>query len=252
MKFSRTYSAPDDRMPASPSSRGPRASSTPTVGDFRGQGHHDPGRLEPGRGRHPRPEVLPQGRRPERASSASPRRACRSGWRRRSTSRRSRPGPRRAVRARDRRPPGLPPHGRHAGRIGAARTATSTPKTTRAPITTRCARCWRARSARPTRRSGSTPACTGRTASRARRKATITSIPPTEPLDASADTYEHPAGQRVFHPGVERRSRQRRRHHGLASREARIFKCGTRHGLEFLEACAARARSSPAAARRAG
>ena len=38
-----------------------RASSIPTVGDFRSQGRHGPGGLESGRGRRPGAEVLPQG-----------------------------------------------------------------------------------------------------------------------------------------------------------------------------------------------
>ena len=57
---------------------------------------------------------------------------------------------------------------RAAGPTGAGRAATSPPRPTPAPSTTRPATCWRRRWRRPTRRSGSTPACTGPTASRGR------------------------------------------------------------------------------------
>jgi ribonucleoside-diphosphate reductase alpha chain len=64
-----------------------------------------------------------------------------------------------------------------AGRTGGGSTATSPARRTRGPTTTRCATCSRARWPRPTARSGSTRACTGPTASRARRRATASSIP---------------------------------------------------------------------------
>ena len=61
------------------------------------------------------------------------------------------------------------------GPTGAGRAATSPPRPTPAPTTTRCATCSRRRWARRTRRSGSTPACTGPTASTARGRGTSTS-----------------------------------------------------------------------------
>ena len=61
------------------------------------------------------------------------------------------------------------------GPTGDGGAATSAPKRTPAP-TRRCATCWRARWARRTRRSGSTPGCTGPTASMGRGRGTTTSI----------------------------------------------------------------------------
>ena len=58
------------------------------------------------------------------------------------------------------------------GPIGAGKAATSPTRRTPAPSSTSCATCWRRRWRRRTRRSGSTPACTGPTASTARRRAT--------------------------------------------------------------------------------
>ena len=62
------------------------------------------------------------------------------------------------------------------GPIGAGRAAISTAKRTRRPSSTSCATCWRRRCARPIRRNGSTPACTGPMASTGRARATTTSI----------------------------------------------------------------------------
>ena len=50
-------------------------------------------------------------------------------------------------------------------------------KKTRRRSSTSCASCWPSRWSRRTRRNGSTPACTGPTASMAPARATITSIP---------------------------------------------------------------------------
>ena len=64
------------------------------------------------------------------------------------------------------------------GPIGAGRAATSPARTMRARSTTSSATCWRRRWRRRTRRSGSTPACIGPTASTARRRATSMSTRP--------------------------------------------------------------------------
>ena len=126
----------------------------------------------------------------------------------------SRYGARRAVRRRARRAAGLQSPGRAAGPTGAGSTTTSTPKTTPASTTTRCARCSRVRSAPPTHRNGSTRACTGRTASRARRKATGTSTgrPPSSRARPARTSIRQATC--VLHPERRRRSRQRGRHHG--------------------------------------
>ena len=62
-----------------------------------------------------------------------------------------------------------------AGPIGAGRAATSPPKKTRRLLSTSCATCSPCRWSRRTRRNGSTPACTGPTASMAPARATIMS-----------------------------------------------------------------------------
>ena len=75
------------------------------------------------------------------------------------------------------------------------------------------ATCWRRRWRRRTARSGSTPGCTGRTASRARRRDTTSSTP------QRADGAEHQrlraAGPAcLLHPVGQRRPGERRRDHG--------------------------------------
>ena len=62
------------------------------------------------------------------------------------------------------------------GPIGAGRPATSTANRMPAPSMTSSSPCWRSRSRRPTRRSGSTPGCIGPMASTARPRVTTTSI----------------------------------------------------------------------------
>ncbi len=135
-----------------------------------------PRALEPGGRRHPGAEVLPQGRRAGAAeahggdpgsllavalrpptSAASP--SCPS---RIASS--ARPTPARCSTASP-----------APGPTGAGRAAISPARTTRAPSSTSTATCWRCSSARRTPRSGSTPACTGPTASTARARATTTS-----------------------------------------------------------------------------
>ena len=87
------------------------------------------------------------------------------------------------------------------GPTGAGRAATSTARKTPAPSTTNIATCWRRRSARPTRRNGSTPACIGPTASTVRARATGSStigtarpIRPRRPMSGRSRT---PASSRA-------------------------------------------------------
>ena len=112
-------------------------------GRLRDEGPAGPGALVAGGRRHPGPEVLPQGRRAARRPSAWPKRACRSGC--------SAAGRPRATRAPARRPTparssaGWPA----AGPTGAGRAATSPPRPTPRPSSTRPATCWRRRWRRP-------------------------------------------------------------------------------------------------------
>ena len=133
--------------------------------------------LVPGRVRRAGAEVFPQGR---RAGAAEEGRG----------ERRSRPGSGAPCPTRPRWPscprpsataPRSPPSRSStaspaAGPIGAGRAAISPPRRTRTPSTTSCASCSPPRWWRRTRRNGSTPACTGPTASTARARATSTSI----------------------------------------------------------------------------
>ena len=68
------------------------------------------------------------------------------------------------------------------GPIGAGRAAISTARPTRRPSSTNCATCSPARSPRPIRRNGSTPACTGPMGSMVRARAIITSTTRREAL----------------------------------------------------------------------
>ena len=114
MKFHRTYSAPGDPY----AGHGVRAAhladrQSRRVGDLRGQGRHGADRLEPGRGRRPRPEVLPQGRGAQGNEPVPEEGVPEWLWR----SAADQAGPRgdaarRSVRAGARRAPGLQPAGR--------------------------------------------------------------------------------------------------------------------------------------------
>ena len=70
-------------------------------------------------------------------------------------------------------------------------------------LSTSCATCSPSRWSRRTRRSGSTPACTGPTASTVPARATITSIFKTGKLTKSKSSYEHPQPHACFIQGVE-------------------------------------------------
>ena len=119
------------------------------------------------------------------------------------------------------------------GPIGAGRAAISTARTTRAPITTRCATCWRARSPRPIRRNGSTPACTGPMASTARARAIITSISRPASSTKSKSAYEHPQPHACFIQSVADDLVNEGGIMDLWVREARLFKYGSGTGSNF-------------------
>ena len=134
------------------------------------------------------------------------------------------------------------------GPIGAGRAAISTARPTPAPSTTSCATCWRRRWRRPTRRNGSTPACTGPTASTARARAISTSIYQTGKLDQVEDRLRASAAARLLHPVDRGRPRQRGRHHGPVDARGAPVQIRLGHRHQFLASCAATARSCPAAA----
>ena len=88
------------------------------------------------------------------------------------------------------------------GPIGAGRAAISPPRPTRRRSSTSTATCWRCRWWHRTRRNGSTPACTGPTASTARARAISTSI--TRP--ASSSNPKPPTNIRSRTPASSSRS----------------------------------------------
>ena len=119
------------------------------------------------------------------------------------------------------------------GPTGAGRAATSTARPTPAPSTTSIASCWRRRWPRRTRRSGSTPACTGPTASTGRARATGTSIIAT----ATPIRPTLPTSGRSRTPASSRASSDELVSEGgimdLWVREARLFKYGSGTGSNF-------------------
>ena len=121
-----------------------------------------------------------------------------------------------------------------AGPTGAGRAATSRPRPTPGRSTTRRATCSRRRWPRRTARSGSTPACTGPTASRGRRRGTTTSIRRPSEMTRSTSAYERPAPHACFIQAVSDDLVNEGGIMDLWVREARIFKYGSRHRLELL------------------
>ena len=183
----------------------------------------DPGDVVAARDRHRRLQVLPQGRPPRRREAG-----------------------------RDERAPGRLPHRAHDPRGGREvrrllRHARPTPTRSRPSSPS----CWSTRSARSTRRSGSTAASgheygidglgrqlgLGRDAAEGRVMVETT------------NAYERPQCSACFIQAVERRPDEH-----LRAREERGAPLQVRlgHRLELQHASAARRRSSPAAARRAG
>ena len=132
--------------------------------------------LVAGRLRRAGPEVFPQGRRRRAPEEGRGRDravlAVALGARHRGA---GQPARERALCQRDSRPSRCSTASPAAGPIGAGRAAISPPRKTRRPSSTSCASCWPSRWSRRTRRNGSTPACTGPTASMAPARATITS-----------------------------------------------------------------------------
>ncbi len=133
------------------------------------------------------------------------------------------------------------------GPIGAGRAATSPARTIRVRSTTSCATCWRRRWRRPTPRNGSTPVCTGPTASMVRRRATSMSTRP----PARSTRRRPPMSARSPTPASSRACRT------ISSTRAGSWTCGSarpacsstaRVPAPISPACAAKASACPAAA----
>ena len=101
-------------------------------------------------------------------------------------------------------------------------------------------------------RSGSTPACTGPTASKGPPQGHYCVDPSNGASDALDLGLRAPGPARLLHPVGHRRSRQRRRHHGPVGPRGPHLQVRLRHRLELLRISAARANRSPAAASRSG
>ena len=119
------------------------------------------------------------------------------------------------------------------GPTGAGSTATSTPARTPPPSTTSSATCWRPRWPPPTRRSGSTPACTGPTASAGPAQGHWYVDPATEELTRSKSAYERPQPHACFIQSVSDDLVNEGGIMDLWTREARIFKYGSGTGSNF-------------------
>ena len=154
----------------------------------------------------------------------------RSGPRRRETEGPSR-GP--AVHRRDLGQAGLRPSGRHLDLLGLEGRLLRPGRRRPGLLSTRCVSCWPARWARPTRRSGSTPACTGLMESTDRARATTTSTIRPAKLTRSTGAYEHPQPHACFIQSVEDDLVNENGIMDLWVREARLFKYGSGTGTNF-------------------
>ncbi len=180
-----------------------------------------------------RPRAGPRSRSMSSSRSTSARPECRRSTR--TATRRSSESGEPGHRTRARRPPGLRPTRRLLDPLGQRarllRHATRTPR----PSTTSCATCSPPRWRRPTRRSGSTPVCTGPTASPARPRATGTPIPKTGKLKTSSSAYEHPQPHACFIQSVSDDLVNDGGIMDLWVREARLFKYGSGTGTNFSQ-----------------
>ena len=192
------------------------------------------GGLEPGRLRRAGAEVLPQGRRAGGAEAGA--REGRAGvpvalGRRRGEARRAARG--RAHRRRDQRARRSSTGWPAPGPTGAGRAATSPPRPTRAPTTTRCATCWRRRWARRTRPQWFNTGLHWAYGIDGPGQGHFYVDFQSGELVKSTSAYEHPQPHACFIQSVERRPRQRRRDHGpLDPRGAALqVRLGHRHQL---------------------
>ena len=204
------------------------------LGGVQPRGHRGARGLEPGGLGRAGAEVLPQGRRAGGAEAGQGEGGARRSSGARSPTRRSSPScPRRRASA------ARPARGRCStgwpgpGPTGAGRAATSRPRSTRRPTTTRCATCWRRRWARRTRRSGSTPGCTGPTASTGRGRGISTSTSSRASWCSRPSAYEHPQPHACFIQSVADDLVNEGGIMDLWTREARLFKYGSGTGTNF-------------------
>jgi ribonucleoside-diphosphate reductase alpha chain len=151
---------------------------------------------------------------------------------------------------RDRRPPGLRPSRRHLDLLGLEGQAISTSEEDAARLLRRTA--LHARHADG--RAELAAVVQHRPAlglwHRRPRPGPLLCRPLHRQADASASAYEHPQPHACFIQSVERRPRQRERHHGPVGARSAPVQVRLRHRLQLLFACAAKAKSCRAAAAR--
>ena len=215
------------------------------LGRLRDEGRAGPGELVAGGGRHPGAEVLPPGRRAARSSST----VAEAGVPGVAAAQPARPTAT-AHRRRDRRPAGLPPPGRLLDVLGLEGRLLLQPRPTPARSSTRPATCWPRRWRPRTARSGSTPACTGPTASKGPPQGHYYVDPHTGEMTRSTSRLRAAGPARVLHPVDQRRPRQRRRHHGPVGPRGPHLQVRLAAPAPTSPTCAARASRSPAAASR--
>ena len=143
---------------------------------------------------------------------------------------------RRDLRARDRRPSGLPSPGRHAGPTGAISTATSIPRATRARTTTRCARMLARQIGAPNSPQWFNTGLHWAYGIAGPAQGHYFVDPKTGELTESHQRLRAPGSPRLLHPIRQRRSGQRRRHHGPVGSRSAHLQVRQRHRFEFLDA----------------
>ena len=221
------YAGIASRMAVSENSQSRRLGRVP-------HGHRGAGGVVPGRVRRPRPEIFPQGRRaraPEEGRGGDV-----PSWLWRSVADEealAAPPGERALRRRDHSANRCSTASPAPGPIGAGRAAISTTEDDARAFYDEIASCWRRRWRRRTRRNGSTPACTGPTASTARARAITTSIRRPASSTKSTSAYEHPQPHACFIQSVEDDLVNEGGIMDLWVREARLFKYGSGTGTNF-------------------
>ena len=123
-----------------------------------------------------------------------------------------------------------------AGPIGAGRAATSPPRRMPRPSTTSCASCSPTRWWRRTRRNGSTPACTGPTASTVPSQGHYLRGLQDRQADQVQVVLRAPAAACLLHPGRRGRPGERGRHHGPVGARGAPVQVRLRHRLQLLQA----------------
>ena len=221
------------RLPA----RHERDPQSGRLGRLQAREHRGAGDLEPGGLRRAGPEVFPQGRRPgapeegrgeRRPVLAVALRARRGGPRRPPR------GP--APRLRDLLQAGLRPPRRLLDLLGLEGRLLLLRGGCPGLLSTSCASCSPTRWWRRTRRNGSTPACTGPTASTGPSQGHYLRGLQDRQADQVQVVLRAPAAACLLHPGRRGRPGERGRHHGPVGARGAPVQVRLRHRLQLLQA----------------